>query len=489
MNTQKNNIELPDTIDFSQARILVIGDVMLDRYWHGDTSRISPEAPVPVVKIDRDEDRLGGAANVACNIQKLGAQAKLIGVIGHDEPGKKLKGLLEKHGVRADLFEADVQTCTKLRIIGRSQQLIRCDFEQAFDVYQHDVLALAKKHIQWATAVVLSDYAKGTLSNIEALIEIANQAKVPVLVDPKSSNFEKYSNVSMITPNFKEFKQVAGAVSSDAQIETKAKELINNYQFSSVLVTRGAQGMSLFEKDVEPYHVPALAREVFDITGAGDTVIAALSCALGTGFSKQHAAFLANVAAGIVVAKLGTAMVSIDELNTGLNSCSPMRSAHRKIVDLHGLEIARARAKDNGRKIVFTNGCFDILHAGHVTYLAKARSFGDGLIVAVNTDQSVRALKGIYRPIHALAERMRVLAALDCVDWVIPFSDETPLALIEKICPDILVKGADYQIHEIAGSDFVIANGGQVKLVDLVSGCSTTGTVNKIQKESESVGA
>lgn len=482
MTNDSQNISIPDSLDFTHAKLLVVGDVMLDRYWHGDTTRISPEAPVPVVKIDQCEDRLGGAANVASNIKTLGAQVCLIGIVGFDEAGDKIKHLLHDHGVSADLVEVDTNTCTKLRVIGRSQQLLRCDFEKDYHQYHAQIAEAFQRRLEWADAVIFSDYAKGALTQVQSLIKLARAQAKPILVDPKGSSLAPYVGATMLTPNFKEFKQIVGQVEGEADIEHKAKTLIEQHQLQSLLVTRGSKGMSLFTK-TSSYHVPALAREVYDITGAGDTVIAALGCALGSGLDKQTSAFIANVAAGLVVAKLGTAQVSIDEINQALNKHSMLRTAHRKVVTLEAFLQQREKLKKRGQKLVFTNGCFDILHAGHVTYLAKARNFGDGMIIAVNSDESVRKLKGPTRPIHTLSERMQVLAALDCVDWVIPFSDDTPLELIKQILPDVLVKGADYKVHEIAGSDVVIANGGTVKLVALVDGCSTTSTVHKIQEE------
>lgn len=482
MINQNQLIDIPEQLDFSAAKILVVGDVMLDRYWQGDTSRISPEAPVPVVKIELCEDRLGGAANVASNIRALGAKTQVIGITGKDEAADKLKLLLRQQGVLADLLQEDIRTCTKLRVIGRSQQLIRCDFESAYDAFGDKILAMFERKIDWATAVIFSDYAKGTLSQVDKMIALAKDRNIPILVDPKGSNLKRYRGATMITPNFNEFKEIAGSVDSEESIEQNAHTIRNSFNFDSVLVTRGAKGMSLFS-DEQSFHVPALAREVYDITGAGDTVIATLSCGLGNGLDKQTSAYIANIAAGIVVAKLGTAQVSIDELNAGLNKHSMLRTAHRKIVTLESFLVIREKLKQRRQKVAFTNGCFDILHAGHVTYLAKARNFGDGLIIAVNSDESVSRLKGPTRPINSIDKRMQVLAALDCVDWVIPFSEDTPEKLIESLAPDILVKGADYKVHEIAGADFVLSHGGEVKLVDLVDGCSTTSTVNKIQDE------
>ena len=468
-------LELPD---FSAARVLVVGDLMLDRYWHGATSRISPEAPVPVVHVSETEERPGGAANVALNVTALGAQCALLGVTGRDEAGARLRERVVAAGVEAGFIELpDVPTVTKLRVISRHQQLIRLDFEDdlaAFD--SRMLLERFEASLPDCGAVVLSDYGKGTLRDPQPFIRAARAAGVPVLVDPKHADFSVYAGASLITPNLAEFEQAAGPSHDEAALVENARRLIEAHGLGGLLVTRGEHGMTLVDAEGTVRHLPTEAREVYDVTGAGDTVIAGMAAGLAAGLPREQAMALANLAAGVVVGKLGTATASVPEIRAALHG----GEADRGIVDEAQLLSLVAQARARGERIVMTNGCFDILHAGHVAYLAEARRLGDRLVVAVNDDASVRALKGPGRPVNSLERRMSVLAALAAVDWVVPFSEETPERLICAVRPDVLVKGGDYRPEEIAGGDCVRAAGGEVRVLEYIDGLSTTALIESL---------
>jgi len=459
--------------------VLVLGDVMLDRYWHGDTARISPEAPVPVVRVGHNEDRPGGAANVALNIAALGAKPYLLGLVGEDEAGQVLAQSLDASGVKHDLqCLKNHPTITKLRVLSRHQQLIRLDFEQTLPPDTVDLLERFKRYLPEVQAVVLSDYGKGVLSNPQPFIQAAKQAGVPVLVDPKSRDFHLYQGATIITPNQKEFEVVAGDCATEAEFATKGLQLIDEHDLSALLITRGERGMVLLQPDHEPFSLPAQAREVFDVTGAGDTVIAVLATAVAAGCELPIAVQLANQAASLVVAKLGTATISWQELWQCFDNSA--QTLETGVVNEDRLLELRIQARMRGERVVMTNGCFDILHPGHVTYLQQAKALGDRLIIAVNTDASVRALKGNDRPINSLEARMHVLAGLGAVDWVVPFSEETPERLIRRILPDVLVKGGDYTIDAIAGAKAVQQNGGDVRVLSFVDGYSTSKMIEKI---------
>lgn len=466
--------------DFSAIRALVVGDVMLDRYWSGNTSRISPEAPVPVVHIQETEDRPGGAGNVALNLRALGCQVTLMGFCGTDSAGDELEQQLESAGITAALHRvAHLPTPIKLRILSLHQQLIRLDFEKKFhDTNVTALIAGYQKQLTDADVVILSDYGKGTLQAVSTLIAMANQANVPVLVDPKSQDFSIYRGATLLTPNRKEFEAVVGHCHNEDDIVTKGTALLQKQQFSALLITRGEQGMTLLCVNEAPVHLPARAREVYDVSGAGDTVIATLAAATACGNNFETAAALANIAAGIVVTKLGTATVNVAELQAAIH---PTSSAQNKVVSEDHLMASVAHARANKERVVMTNGCFDLLHPGHITYLEQAKALGDRLIIAVNDDASVSRLKGKHRPINPLSHRMAVLAGLAAVDWVVPFSEDTPERLITRVLPDILVKGGDYKVSEIAGGSAVFANGGDVKILAFVPGCSTTHVIQQIQ--------
>ncbi|HEX5418488.1 MAG TPA: bifunctional D-glycero-beta-D-manno-heptose-7-phosphate kinase/D-glycero-beta-D-manno-heptose 1-phosphate adenylyltransferase HldE [Gammaproteobacteria bacterium] len=464
--------------DFSKLRVLVAGDAMLDEYWFGDTGRISPEAPVPVVRTRSSEQRPGGAANVALNLAALGAETTLAAVVGADDRGRHLASLLEKSGVRCRfVYSEAVPTTHKLRVLARNQQLIRLDSEQSLAAAADDFGTLFGTAVGEADVVVLSDYAKGTLHRVAELIEMARRAKVPVLADPKGRDFTRYRGVALLTPNQSEFEAVAGAWTDESEFLQRGEALCAELDLAGLLVTRGERGMALFQRGGPPVVLAAEAREVFDVTGAGDTVIALMAAALGTGLDAEQAAELANLGAGLVVGKIGVATVSRAELRLALHRRG---SGGRGLVSLDELTELVAEAKTRSERVVMTNGCFDILHAGHVSYLEEAKSLGQRLIVAVNDDASVARLKGPARPITPLEDRMAVLAGLAAVDWVVPFGEDTPAALIERLLPDVLVKGGDYAQHEIAGGDAVLRNGGEVRVVSLKEGRSTSALIDLI---------
>lgn len=467
---------------FSRARMLVCGDLMLDRYWYGQTARISPEAPVPVVAVNQLESRPGGAANVACNLSALNCSVKLLGLVGNDPEGRELKTILQQQGVECHFQELDqYTTVTKLRVISQNQQLLRLDFEKTTASYDDDSLQKTYQALLSETdVVVLSDYAKGALVHAQQLIQAARALNIPVLVDPKSVDLSRYDGATLLTPNLKEFEAIVGFCQNDADIISKAKKLIAEFNFEAILITRGKQGMLLVHHTNPPLNLSAHAREVYDVTGAGDTVIALLAASLGVGLDLEHATILANLAAGIVVRKLGAASVSVSELRRELQQ---YYDSEVNILSEQELLTAVLDAKAHGEKIVMTNGCFDLLHAGHVEYLESAKTLGDRLIVAVNDDASVRALKGEHRPLNPLAARMELLAALRAVDWVVSFAEQTPERLIAAVLPDVLVKGADYTIDQIAGADVVIKNGGTVSTLPLKSGFSTSRLIEKIKEE------
>ncbi|MBD2783970.1 bifunctional D-glycero-beta-D-manno-heptose-7-phosphate kinase/D-glycero-beta-D-manno-heptose 1-phosphate adenylyltransferase HldE [Xenorhabdus sp. DI] len=468
--------------DFHRAGVLVVGDVMLDRYWYGPTSRISPEAPVPVVKVETIEERPGGAANVAMNIASLGANSHLIGLTGIDDAARALSDKLSSVKVRCDFVAVPTHpTITKLRVLSRNQQLLRLDFEEGFqNVDAQPMLEKIQQSLPHIGALVLSDYAKGALSQIQAMIQLANEANVPVLIDPKGSDFTRYRGATLLTPNMSEFEAVVGHCKDDDDLVQKGTKLVQDLQLQALLITRSERGMSLLRVGQPPLHLPTQAQEVFDVTGAGDTVIGVLATALAAGKPLNEACYLANAAAGVVVGKLGTSTVSSVELE---NAVRGRAETGFGVMSETKLKDVVAQARQRGERIVMTNGCFDILHAGHVSYLSNARKLGDRLIVAVNSDASTKRLKGETRPVNPLEQRMIVLSALESVDWVVAFEEDTPQRLIAGILPDILVKGGDYQPAAIAGSEEVWAAGGEVKVLNFEEGISTTNIIKTIQRQ------
>ncbi|MEQ4510782.1 MAG: bifunctional D-glycero-beta-D-manno-heptose-7-phosphate kinase/D-glycero-beta-D-manno-heptose 1-phosphate adenylyltransferase HldE [Dickeya sp.] len=466
--------------DFRHAGVLVVGDVMLDRYWYGPTSRISPEAPVPVVKVDTIEERPGGAANVAMNIAALGAGSRLVGLTGIDDAARALSAKLNEVNVKCDFVSVPTHpTITKLRVLSRNQQLIRLDFEEGFDsVDPQPMIDRIQQALPKIGALVLSDYAKGALVHVQTMIQTARAAGVPVLIDPKGTDFNRYRGATLLTPNLSEFEAVAGRCKDENDLVERGAKLLAELDLSALLVTRSEQGMTLLQPGKAPLHLPTQAQEVYDVTGAGDTVIGVLAAALAAGKPLEEACFLANAAAGVVVGKLGTSTVTPIELENAIRGRADTGFG---VMTEAQLKDAVALARQRGETVVMTNGCFDILHAGHVSYLANARRLGDRLIVAVNSDDSTTRLKGPTRPVNPLTQRMIVLGALEAVDWVVPFEEDTPQRLISEVLPDILVKGGDYKPEDIAGSKEVWANGGEVRVLNFEDGCSTTNIINTIK--------
>lgn len=462
--------------EFNSVNILVSGDVMLDRYWTGGAARISPEAPVPVVDVSDALECPGGAGNVVLNIASLGAKATLLGLAGKDESGEMLERLLsEAEGVEsAVIYHSDVATITKLRVISSHQQLVRLDFEQSLDdAHVAEIADTFQQRLDQADVVIMSDYGKGALRDVQRLIQQARTAGKPVLVDPKGRDFSIYAGASVVTPNFSEFEVVVGPCAGEDQIVQRGTALMDEHNIDALVITRSEKGMTLLQRGMEPLHIPAQAQEVFDVTGAGDTVIAVLAAGMGAGLELGDAARLANVAAGIVIGKLGAATVSIPEIRRCLHE---LDETYRSVLSEEHLIQMVEDSRAHGERIVMTNGCFDILHAGHVRYLEQARRLGDRLVVAVNDDDSVRKLKGSTRPIISQAERMEVLAGLSAVDWVVPFSEDTPERLVCEVKPDILVKGGDYKPEQVAGHQCA----GETKVLGFVEGCSTSNIIDAI---------
>ncbi len=465
--------------DFSSTRVVVAGDVMLDQYLFGSTGRISPEAPVPVVHIAETDDRPGGAANVAVNLAALGASIDLVGVVGNDPAAAALEEALAAHRIRCAFHRVgDRPTITKTRVQSRGQQLIRLDRENAAALTDGRLPDALRERLPGAGAVVLSDYGKGALHDVSRMIADARDAGVPVLVDPKGKDFSKYRGASLITPNQSEFEAVAGATGSDDELVAKGGRMLEDLDLDALLVTRSEKGMLLLERGQAPLNLSTQAREVYDVTGAGDTVIATLAAALAAGETLPAAAALANLAAGLVVRKIGVATVTPTELRVALHQRG---QGGRGLVAEDELASMLAESRERGERIVMTNGCFDILHAGHVAYLEEAKSLGDRLVVAVNDDASVARLKGDDRPVNALEDRMLVLAGLAAVDWVVPFSQDTPARLIAALLPDVLVKGGDYAPEDIAGGSDVVANGGEVRVLSFRHGHSTSRIIDRLR--------
>ena len=463
----------------SKGNVLVFGDVILDRYISGTVDRVSPEAPVPVLKPTKEDIRLGGAANVAVNLSSLGSKATLIGVTGRDDSSNQIKDLLKKNKIKNALTKSVNPSISKLRFLAGQQQLIRIDSEEEFtEADWKSSLSNYRKHIRLEKnkVLVISDYGKGTLKNIPLIIKEAKKLNKIILVDPKGDNFSKYNSANIITPNFDEFLRVVGKIKGEADVTSKGKELINSLKLRALLITRGSEGMTLLEKKtgkIVRMDFPTEAKDVFDVSGAGDTVIASIAAGLAGGFSLSESIRLANVAAGIVVGKSGTATVNKIEITPFINKAEAYMS-------MEEAESFAQSLRQKGKKIIFTNGCFDILHAGHVEYLEAAKDLGDKLIVGVNSDQSVKELKGKNRPLNMLEHRAKLLASLRCVDAVVVFGDKTPIKLISAVKPDILVKGGDYKINEIVGHEEVVKSGGKVMTIPLVKGISTTKIIQKM---------
>ncbi len=466
---------------------LVIGDVMLDRYLIGDVQRISPEAPVPVVLLKQQNERAGGAANVAANLALLGIPTAIVGCVGKDHDGELLRRMISDTGINTDgmLASAHRPTVTKTRILGGHQQMMRLDQEDASDLSEEEAASLQvlidAQLAKSPAIVILSDYAKGLLGKkiCQTVITHCRQYSIPVLVDPKGKDYSKYAGATALTPNKKETAEAVGvSQSANQQLLAGATELRKKLGLDYLAVTRGEEGISLIAS-MDVLDIPATAKQVFDVSGAGDTVIATLAAGLVHKMSFADALRLANIAAGVVVGKVGTVPITLEDLTHALIS-EDSAAQTDKLCNLETLKIKVQAWKAKGQKIVFTNGCFDLLHAGHVTYLEAARKTGDRLVLGLNTDRSVSALKGPTRPVIHEQDRARVLAALEAVDAVVLFDEDTPLNLINSIRPDIIVKGSDYTEDGVVGGKEVKSWGGEIKLIDIVPGRSTSKIIEKL---------
>ncbi len=475
----KSEVPLLASADLAGIHVLVVGDVMLDRYWSGPADRVSPEAPVPVVNVESIEGRPGGAANVALNVVSMGARCTLVGFVGDDEAGAALTETLTAAGVNCDfLVIEDWPTTVKLRILSQRQQLLRADFEQAVPlVGTSERLAFlqnkVEKHLVDAQAVVFEDYDKGVLEEPAAMIHAARSRGVVSIVDPKMKALAQYRGATVIKPNEKEFLNNVGVEADEYGQE--ASRLCRELNLDGMVVTRGGDGQEVATPD-ETRHIPARPVEVYDVTGAGDTTVAVIALGLGLGWSLFDAAQMSNVAAGIAVSKSGTSPVTAPEVNRVLSLNRQGQGVMTREELLREVEVARQA----GERIVFTNGCFDLLHAGHVTYLEEAAALGDRLIVAINDDASVTRLKGKGRPVVPVEGRSRVLLGLGSVDWVVSFDEDTPEPLLELLRPEILVKGGDYGADGVVGAHIVRGYGGQVRVLSLVEDVSTSAIVERI---------
>jgi len=488
MQTKVSNMKL----NFSDCTITVIGDVMLDVYFMGTVKRLSPEAPVPIVKVKAKTSTLGGAGNVALNLAGLGCNPILMGIRGKDHPGNKLSTILKQKKIHDNIVvDPSHPTTTKTRVIGQGQQLLRLDEEKFWNAPQEAQTQLFdqfKKTVLVSSALIISDYGKGALGGeiVPQIIALCHEKEIPVFVDPKGTNWDHYSGATAITPNTPEIELISGQTieSDESKLINISKVVRKKYHIDWLLVTRGPEGMCLIGKDNSPILIPATAKEVFDVSGAGDTVIACLAAGVAAGLSFPKASALANVAAGIVVGKLGSQAIDLHELQAGWSkneTGSGIQNSH-KITTIDAAKMQVAAWQAAGEKVVFTNGCYDLLHPGHIHILNQSKSMGDRLIVGVNTDSSIKKIKGPDRPIVSEQDRADVLSALGCVDLIVFFKAETPLSLIKALKPDILVKGADYSIDKVVGREIVESYGGKVSLVPLLKGYSTSEIVNRFNR-------
>ncbi|CAA7618545.1 Bifunctional protein HldE (Includes: D-beta-D-heptose 7-phosphate kinase; D-beta-D-heptose 1-phosphate adenylyltransferase) [Candidatus Terasakiella magnetica] len=469
------------------TQVLCIGDAMLDRFVYGTVDRISPEAPIPVVFIERETAMLGGAGNVVRNLVALGAAPAFVSVVGDDTAGREVTRLVGEHGEidPCIVVEPGRQTTIKTRFFASHQQLLRADREsrtKVSDAIRDQLLTRVDRLLDKAGVMVLSDYGKGVLAPPVAgeLIRRAKAKGKQVVVDPKGTDYSIYAGATIVTPNRKELFEATGLpVDGDEAVVAAARHLIETCGIEAVLVTRSQDGMTLVTASGEIHHLPAQAREVFDVSGAGDTVVATLAAAIASGASLLEGAHLANVAAGIVVGKVGTAVAYAEEVVAALHH-DDLTAGESKIVTLSAACELADRWRRKGIKVGFTNGCFDLLHPGHVSILTQAKAACDRLVVGLNSDASVQRLKGPTRPVQSEASRATVLSSLATVDLVVIFGEETPLSLIETLRPDVLIKGADYTIATVVGAEQVQSWGGKVVLAELVNGQSTTNTIKRM---------
>lgn len=472
----------------AESRILCVGDIMLDTFYYGAANRISPEAPIPVLRVENKNQTLGGAGNVANNLRSLSVEVSLVGVIGEDEKGRKIQALLKEKEICQDgmILSSTAQTISKNRYIAQDQQLLRVDFESTIGYEKSttdDLLIKAKSLLKQSDVLILSDYGKGALPpvSIKALLEEAQVLKKVSIVDPKGTDYELYRGATFVTPNRKELSEATNLpVTTDEDVIIAARKLIKEHGIENVLATRSEKGMTLVKKDGTFHHFRAVAKEVYDVSGAGDTVVATLAAALSVGDTLDEAVQLANLAGMVVVGKIGTATVSLKELEETMVMMDHKEILTEKIMSLAQAQQKVAEWKDRTLKVGFTNGCFDLLHMGHLKIIKESKSLCDRLIVAVNKDASVQRAKGPNRPIQNDITRASVLAALSDVDLVVLFEEDTPKNLIDALIPDVLIKGGDYTVETVVGAEVVQKNGGVVHLVDLVDGHSTTKTVHKI---------
>lgn len=474
--------------DFTKCSVIVVGDVMLDIYFWGEVKRISPEAPVPVVRIKEKTWTPGGAGNVALNLAGLKCSTVLLGIRGEDFNGEHLSEILTKRGIDDDLIKSTTQlTTTKTRIIGQGQQLLRLDEEETSEISEEVRIRLIDrfdKALNRADAVILSDYGKGVFKGQTAreIIGRCRQRNIPVFVDPKGISWERYHGATCLTPNLAEFQTVAPFPFNDeSALEEQAGQIIERFDLTYLVVTRGSRGLSLFGRNLRAVHIPAEVKEVFDVSGAGDTVIATLAAAFGSGLNMRRASELANLAAGIVVGKLGTQPIDCAELKGAVRDKELVDV--KKFCDRVQAKKMISAWKTEGKRIVFTNGCFDLLHIGHIKLLQAAAEKGDKLVVGLNSDASVRRLKGNSRPIIPEEERAALLSSIKSVDLVVIFDEDTPIELIREFRPEVLVKGGDYTPETVVGRQMVESWGGTVELVPLVEGVSTTRVIEWVKSK------
>jgi D-beta-D-heptose 7-phosphate kinase/D-beta-D-heptose 1-phosphate adenosyltransferase len=492
MSAESKSMSAPDLIaalaGLGRPRILVLGDLILDRYVTGEVDRISPEAPIPVLRARHQEDRLGGAGNVAANLRAMEAGVEVVGLVGEDGLGERMRALLADMGIGTGglIVDPTRPTTEKTRVVAGSQQLVRVDWEDSRAIDAKLTRALLEDleaRLRGVQAVILSDYGKGVLTKevLAEAIRLARARALPILVDPKGSDWSGYRGATLVTPNRKEAEEALGrAIRGLDELPSAGKDLIERAELEAVVVTLGPQGMFHLTRAGQSRHVPTVARSVFDVTGAGDTVISHLALGLGAGLSLGVAAELSNYAAGIVVGKRGAASVTRAELFRVLEEAAGRSGEGRsKVLTPAAMAKRLAEWRAQSLKVVLTNGCFDVLHAGHVEYLRFARAQGDVLVVAVNDDESVRRLKGVGRPVNPLADRMAVLSGLEVVDAVISFGDDTPARVVEQVSPAVLVKGEDWRDKGVVGREWVEAHGGKVVLAPLLAGRSTTGILDR----------
>jgi len=483
---------VPMVEGLAETHVLVIGDAMLDRFVTGSVDRISPEAPIPVLHVGHESVMPGGAGNVVRNLSALGAKVTFVAVVGDDAPGKELcDALAREPGVSTvAVTDADRPTTIKVRYVAGNQQILRADWEAkgTLSLATGDaIIAAATDAVTACDAVVLSDYDKGVLGDGRAaeLIDLAKKAGKPVIVDPKSDDFGRYRGATLITPNKKEMSRAAKTdLKTDEDIAAAANASIDAHDLGGLLVTRSAEGMSLISAKGGLHHLKAETREVFDVSGAGDTVVAAVAAMIGAGHKSEDAAAVANVAAGIVVGKVGTAVARTGEIVAALHH-SDITEAEAKVLTSDQAADRVQQWQRRGLSVGFTNGCFDLLHPGHISLLQQARAACDRLIVAINSDESVKRLKGEDRPVQSEAARSTIMASLGMVDAVVIFGEDTPLELIQALRPNVLIKGADYTVETVVGGDLVIGWGGRVVLADLKDGFSTTSTIKRMNESSE----